>query len=293
MDYKSAALIMMAGETIIGKAETKYITANGTYEPDETQLANHIIGFNPIVVYVPIGSRADLSTSVNGIFDATEIMAGTDNVGYRSVNVNVSADKSNIHQLTISEPGTYYAADYGWLGFDPVILTDKYVRLIKYLDNGGDTNTTDDGIDVENSMDTGNTDNTNLYLSAGDFDTVTNSGNSVEIKFWVEKTPHPTQDKYWTLTYYYTATNLNTGDTVEGRCYSVSYGWNEATTKQPLFKIDSIEYGSSICTITYSFTRYNEDGTVRDTVSGYRSVDHGSVNASTYTDHWIVSDSTT
>lgn len=215
-------------------------------------------------------------------------------IGYNPVTVDVKKIV-NLQELSVSEPGTYYAADYGVEGFDPVNVSSVYKDLYNYTINGGTDNTTDDGVNVPNSVPSGDTDSTNNYLtiSAGDFDTVTNSGNSVQIKFWVEKTPHPTQEKYWTLKYGYTITNLNTGESVSGNCYNVTWGWNEATTKQPLFTIDSIEYGSSVCGVNYSMTRYWEDGTVRDTHSGRRDFDHNSVNANGYTDSWIISNSAT
>lgn len=213
-------------------------------------------------------------------------------IGYNPVTADVKKVVS-LQELSVSEPGTYHAADYGVQGFDPVNVSSVYKDLYNYTVNGSTDNTTDDGVNVPNSVPSGNTDSTNNYLSisAGDFDTVTNSGNSIQIKFWVEKIPHPTQAQYWSLSYKHTITNLNTGESKTGDCYSVNWGWNEATTKEPMFTIDNIEYGSSICKIYYSITRYNENGSVRDTQSGWRDFGHGSVGATTYTDSWIISNS--
>lgn len=240
------------------------------------------------------GKVKPITITENGTYNVSEEEKAEGYVGYCPVTVDVKTT-AVIQPLSVSEPSVYNASEYGCDGFDPVVVSSIYKDLYEYAVNGGGTNTTDDGKSVDNSMDTGNTDQTNDYLniSEGDFDTVTNSGNSVEIRFWVEKTPHPTQAQYWSMSYKYTVTNLNTGESATGSCYSTNYGWNEATTKEPLFKIDSITYGSSVCEIHYSMTRYNEDGTVRDTTSNYRKVNHGSVNANTYTDHWIVSNSAT
>ena len=79
----------------------------------------------------------------------------------------------------------------------------------------------------------GDTENTNEYLdlSSGEFDTVTNSGNSLQISIYFDETPHPTQAKYWTLAPMWKAVNLSTGEISTGRAFSTDVGWNEATTK--------------------------------------------------------------
>lgn len=307
MDFRSAALLMInGGSSVTGTAKELEIWDNGDYEPTDDEKAEGIIAYDPLHVIVMPGRTRTFSFTENGTYSLTpdgdiyrdgalySREGGSNNLGWHYGNINVPVD-ATITALSVSEPGTYYAKDYSCDGFDPVVVSSIYKDLYEYVVNGGGTNTTDDGKPVDNSIDTGNTDQTNDYLniSEGDFDTVTNSGNSVEIKFWVEKTPHPTQAQYWIMSYKYTVTNLNTGESTTGSCYPTNYGWNEATTKEPLFKIDSITYGSGICEIHYSMTRYNEDGTVRDTASNYRKVDHGSVNANTYTDHWIVSNSAT
>lgn len=238
------------------------------------------------------GKVKSIIIAQNGTVQISDAEKKQGYIGYNPVTVDVKKIVS-LQELSVTEPGVYHAADYGVQGFDPVNVSSIYKDLYNYTVNGGTDNSTDDGINIPNSVPTGNTDNTNDYLniSAGDFDTVTNSGNSVQIKFWVKKTPHPTQEKYWTLSYKYTVTNLNTGESVTGNCYSVNWGWNEATTKEPLFEITSITYGSSACEIHYNMTRYNEDGTVRDTNGGFRRFDHNSVGAGPYTDSWIVSNS--
>lgn len=304
MDFRSAALLMMSGGSgVTGTAKELEIWDNGDYEPTDDEKAEGIIAYDPLHVIVMPGMTRTFGFTENGTYSLTPNgdiyrdgalygkTGGSNNLGWHYGNINVPVD-ATITALSVSEPGTYYAKDYSCDGFDPVNVSSIYKDLYNYTVNGGDTHNTNEGHFIDNSLDTGNTDDTNLYLSAGDFDTVTNTGNSVEIKFWVEKTPHPTQDKYWRLTYYYTVTNLNTGESATGECYSVSYGWNEATTKEPLFEIDSITYGSSTCDIHYGMTRYNEDGTVRDTNRNYREITCSAVNAETYTDHWFVSNST-
>ena len=305
MDLRSAALLMInGGSGITGTAKELEIWDNGDYEPTDDEKAEGIIAYNPLHVIVMPGTTRTFSFTENGTYSLTpdgdiyrdgtlySKTGGSNNLGWHYGNINVPVD-ATIIELSVTEPGTYYAKDYSCDGFDPVNVSSIYKDLYNYVVNGGDTNTTDDGHPVDNSMDTGSTDQTNDYLniSEGDFDTVTNVGNSIEIKFWVEKNPHPIQAQYWILSYHITITNLNTGETTTGDCYSTNYGWNEATTKEPLFKIDSITYGSSTCEIHYSLTRYNEDGTVRDTTGNTRIVANSVVHAGTYADHWIVSNS--
>ena len=307
MDLRSAALVMInGGSGVTGTAKELEIRDNGDYEPTDDEKAEGIIAYNPLHVIVVPGTTRTFGFTENGTYSLTpdgdiyrdgtlySRTGGSNNLGWHYGNINVPVD-ATIIELSVTEPGTYYAKDYSCDGFDPVNVSSIYKDLYNYAVNGGGTNTTDDGHPVDNSMDTGNTNQTNDYLniSEGDFDTVTNAGNSIEIKFWVEKNPHPTQAQYWILSYHITITNLNTGETTTGDCYSTNYGWNEATTKEPLFKIDSITYESGICEIHYSLTRYNEDGTIRDTTGNTRIVASSDVHAGTYTDHWIVSNSAT
>lgn len=307
MDLRSAALLMInGGSGVTGTAKELEIWDNGDYEPTDDEKAEGIIAYNPLHVIVMTGTTRTFGFTENGTYSLTpdgdiyrdgtlySKTGGSNNLGWHYGNINVPVD-ATIIELSVTEPGTYYAKDYSCDGFDPVNVSSIYKDLYNYAVNGGCTNTTDDGHSVDNSIDTGNTNQTNDYLniSESDFDTVTNVGNSIEIKFWVEKNPHPTQAQYWILSYHITITNLNTGETTTGDCYSTNYGWNEATTKEPLFKIDSITYESGICKIHYSLTRYNEDGTVRDTTGNTRIVASSDVHAGTYTDHWIVSNSAT
>ena len=307
MDLRSAALLMInGGSGVTGTAKELEIWDNGDYEPTDDEKAEGIIAYNPLHVIVMPGTTRTFSFTENGTYSLTpdgdiyrdgvlySKTGGSNNLGWHYGNINVPVD-ATIIELSVTEPGTYHAKDYSCDGFDPVNVSSIYKDLYNYAVNGGGTNTTDDGHPVDNSMDTGNTNQTNDYLniSEGDFNTVTNAGNSIEIKFWVEKNPHPTQAQYWILSYHITITNLNTGETTTGDCYSTNYGWNEATTKEPLFKIDSITYESGICEIHYSLTRYNEDGTVRDTIGNTRIVVSGVVHAGSYTDHWILSNSAT
>lgn len=306
MDLRSAALLMMGSSSSGGTAKAKDIYSNGTYEPTDDEKKEGIAGYDPIYVNVMPGSSITLNCRSNGVYSIApngdiyldgaliESKGMTDVLGTHYVLVAVPKVSAKTGPLLIEEPGTYYAADYGYKGFSPVTMSDKYYNLLDYLINGGTTNTTDDGIDVPNSIYTGDQDSTNEYLNigAGDFNTVTNSGNSISIVFGVTKTPHTTQDKYWHLRYTYTVTNLITNESVSGNCFELDYGWNEATTREPLFEITSIESSTSICIVYYKLTRYNEDGTVRDEIANSRQIDHGSVNASTYTDEWFLSNNT-
>ena len=212
--------------------------------------------------------------------------------GFSSVTVNVQAT-ANIQSLTVVEPATYHAADYGCDGFDPVIVSDKYKKLYEYAVTGGSDNTTDDGQNVTNSLGSGDTENTNEYLdlSSGEFDTITNSGNSLQISIYFDETPHPTQAKYWTLAPMWKMINLSTGEVSTGRVFSMNVGWNETTTKKPFYRIKSIEYGSAITKVHVDLTRYWESGTERDTWSNTLTFDHNSYSAGQFTDNWFISSS--
>ena len=177
-------------------------------------------------------------------------------------------------------------------GFDPVNVSSKYKDLYDLATGSGGNNSTEGGAELSNSVASGSTDNTNDYLlsfKGTEPPDVTNHGNSVRISFYTEMTPHPVQADYYTLSYHWKMEDLLTGESKTGSCFSVNYGWNKATTKQPLFKITRIEYGSGVVKIYYSLTRYWEDGSERDTAGNRRDFDHNSVGAGNYTDSWIIS----
>ena len=171
-------------------------------------------------------------------------------------------------------------------------MSSKYKDLYDLATGSGGNNSTEGGAELSNSVASGSTDNTNGYLlsfKGTEPPDVTNHGNSVRISFYTEMTPHPVQADYYTLSYHWKMEDLLTGESKTGSCFSVNYGWNKATTKQPLFKITRIEYGSGVVKIYYSLTRYWEDGSERDTAGNRRDFDHNSVGAGNYTDSWIIS----
>ena len=99
MTFAEAARIMMSGGPVMPVIESLVITSNGKYTaPVEVD------GFNPVIVNVP--DRYD--------------------EGY-------AAAKAKIILLTVTGGGTYYAENYGALGFDPV-NAEIVDRLKNYLD---------------------------------------------------------------------------------------------------------------------------------------------------------------
>ena len=100
MTFAEAARIMMSGSPVMPVIEPLVITSNGKYTaPVEVD------GFNPVIVNVP--DRYD--------------------EGY-------AAAKAKIIPLTVTGGGTYYAENYGALGFDPV-NAEIVDRLKIYLNN--------------------------------------------------------------------------------------------------------------------------------------------------------------
>lgn len=228
----------------------------------------------------------DISVTENG-----EYLPPEEYDGFGRVSVNVSSQAA-VNALFVSEPGIYNAAEYGCDGFDPVNVGSKYRDLYDMATGSGGTNSTEGGAEISNSVASGSTDNTNDYLlsfKGTEPPDVTNHGNSVRISFGVEMTPHPVQADYFTLDYQWKAENLLTGESRTGSCFSVHYGWNKATTRQPLFRLTKIEYGSGIVKIYYTLTRYWESGSVRDNTGGRCDFDRNSVGAEKFTDSWIIS----
>ena len=238
------------------------------------------------------GKVKPITITENGTYNVSDAEKAEGNVGFSPVTVDVQA-AANIQPLTVVEPGVYNASDYGCDGFDPVNVSDKYKKLYEYATGGVCDNTTDDGHNVPNSLGSGDTENTNEYLdlSSGEFDTVTNSGNSLQNSIYFDATTHPTHAKYWTLAPMWKAVNLSNGEISTGRAFSTDVGWNEATTKKPFYRIKSIEYDISITKVHIDLTRYWESGTERDTWSNTLTFDHNSYGVGQFTDSWFISSS--
>lgn len=107
MTFAEAAMIMMSGG---GSAviQSLSVTKNGKYEAPEG-----VDGYSPVNVNVP--DRYD-----DGYSDGEK-------AGYEA-GFPAGADSVVIKPLPVTENGTYYAADYGCKGFDPVNVNvpDRY-----------------------------------------------------------------------------------------------------------------------------------------------------------------------
>lgn len=133
--------------------------------------------------------------------------------GYNKVIVNVSSKTANIIPLTVIEPGTYNAADYGCDGFDPVNVSDMYKKLYEQATGGGDpidsgvTDPNGDEVTLDNAIETDWDAITHIEIDAGELTlTVPNTG--LQLKFYTV-TSNNSKSLYAKLT------NLKTGESVE------------------------------------------------------------------------------
>ena len=83
-----------------------------------------------------------LTVTQNGQYNAPEGVSG-----YNPVMVNVPVSKPVIRSLTVTRNGRYDAADYGYNGFDPVIVNNPYEILWKQ--EHGQTEEIDTGLTDE------------------------------------------------------------------------------------------------------------------------------------------------
>ena len=99
------------------------------------------------------GKVKELNVTENGTYTAP-----SGYMGFNPINTNVDVTPI-IRELSVSEPGTYYAKSYGCDGFDPVIVSDKYKKLYEQAKGEGesvDTGITDeDGNEIvlDNAID--------------------------------------------------------------------------------------------------------------------------------------------
>lgn len=100
------------------------------------------------------GKVKELNVTENGTYTAP-----SGYMGFNPINTNVDVTPI-IRELSVSEPGTYYAKSYGYDGFDPIIVSDKYKKLYEQAKGEGesiDTGITDeDGNEVvlDNAIET-------------------------------------------------------------------------------------------------------------------------------------------
>ena len=143
-------------------------------------------------------------------------------VGFEKVTVNVPTAEANIIPLTVTEPGTYNAADYGCDGFDPVNVSDMYKKLYEQSIGNGEDVTDDNGNNIPNAVTSDDTDDLNEYYKHVEFGpyggSVTSQGldgdTSFKFESWVTKTVWGNGETWqWSTSVKMTLTNLITGET--------------------------------------------------------------------------------
>ena len=157
-----------------------------------------------------------ISITENGEYDPP---AGYD--GYNKVTVNVPSKAANIIPLTVIEPGTYNAADYGCDGFDPVNVSDMYKKLYEQATGGGDsidsgvTDPNGDEVILDNAIETDWDAITHIEIDAGEL-TLTEPNTGLQLKFY-PVIRNNSKSLYAKLT------NLKTGKSVESMASRASY----------------------------------------------------------------------
>lgn len=169
----------------------------------------------------------EISISENGEYTPR---TGVD--GYSKVTVNVQAT-ANIQALSVTEPATYYAADYGCDGFDPVTVSDIYKKLYEQATGGGDSidaGVTDpDGNEVilDNAIETDWDAIKYIEIDEGGV-TLTEPNTGLQLKFYAQ-----TEDGSKSLRY--EMSNLKTGQSISGMASRSWYGIS--STSRITFKI--------------------------------------------------------
>lgn len=79
------------------------------------------------------GKVKELNVTENGTYTAP-----SGYMGFNPINTNVDVTPI-IQELSVSEPGTYYAKTYGCDGFDPIIVSDKYKKLYEQAKGEGES----------------------------------------------------------------------------------------------------------------------------------------------------------
>lgn len=80
-----------------------------------------------------LGKVKELNVTENGTYTAP-----SGYMGFNPINTNVDVTPI-IRELSVSEPGTYYAKSYGCDGFDPVVVSDKYKKLYEQAKGEGES----------------------------------------------------------------------------------------------------------------------------------------------------------
>ena len=222
MTYEEAARIMMGGGNVIPKT----ITKNGAYTVTEEEQAAGYVGYNPVYVSVA-PNLTTVSIAENGEYGPP---SGYD--GYSKVTVNVQT-AANIQELTVTEPGTYNAADYGCDGFDPVNVSDVYKKLYEQATGGGnsiDSGVTDpngDEVILDNAIETDWDAIKCIEIDAGEL-TLTEPNTGLQLKFYPVIRGN-------SKSLYAKLTNLKTGKSVESIASRASY--HISSSERITFKI--------------------------------------------------------
>ena len=186
-----------------------------------------------------------ISITENGEYDPP---AGYD--GYNKVIVKVPSKTANIIPLTVIEPGTYNAADYGCDGFDPVNVSDMYKKLYEQAVGNSEDVIDDNGNEIPNAVTSDDVDELNEYMTHIEFSlyggSVTSQGLDGDTSFKFEmvvtkyifsggEIRYVTQAKI-------TVTNLLSGDSYT----ETSNGYQTASGTLPPYrlKITEVKYWS-------------------------------------------------
>ena len=166
------------------------------------------------------GSKQPNLTTI-GISENGTYKPPTGFVGFSEVTVNVPSETANIQALTVTEPATYYAADYGCDGFDPVNVSDMYKKLYEQSIGNGKDVTDDNGNNIPNAVTSDDTDDLNEYYKHVQFGayggSVTTQGLDGDCSFkfevCVKKTIYANSEVRYSTNAKMTVTNLITGQT--------------------------------------------------------------------------------
>ena len=181
-DIVSSLIAVQMGGTG-GKAKAKTITKNGAYAITDEEKSEGYVGYSPLNVNVPTGA--------------------------------------NIIPLTVIEPGTYNAADYGCDGFDPVNVSDMYKKLYEQATGGGDsidsgvTDPNGDEVILDNAIETDWDAIKCIEIDAGEL-TLTEPNTGLQLKFYAVISGD-------SKSLYAKLTNLKTGKSVESMASRANY----------------------------------------------------------------------
>lgn len=207
-------------------------------------------------------------------------------VGFEKVTVNVPTAEANIIPLTVTEPGTYNAADYGCDGFDPVNVSDMYKKLYEQSIGNGKDVTDDNGNNIPNAVTSDDTDDLNEYYKHVEFGpyggSVTTQGldgdTSFKFESYIHKTIYSGGEVRYSTSAKMTVTNLITGQTN----MNTTNGWGTGSNLAPPHRIRITE----VIRQSYGWFSVNFqwlDGTTGEVISdGYMDAKAGWVGGTCF-----------